>query len=231
MDDSESAKKETPAAEKREGAKKPDVKKPDDARKKKTDEDAAKNAKENACQKKADEDAVENDKEDADKKKAEEDAAAKKPESKRHEDLNNHMAQPLYMHIQAGHKFMKDNSDLGTNGKVVYIPGLYYETMEVLLEEVCRIVMADCALENVTYTNNIVTARVSFEWKKGTLKFLSFDKYFFNQLGLIRQHVQIASKPLYYSQSGVTVNRRAWLDDVQTVYIYSEGIDYQIVGN
>ena len=37
---------------------------------------------------------------------------------------------------------MKDNTDLGKNGKVIYIPRLYYESMEVLLYEVCRIVMA-----------------------------------------------------------------------------------------
>ena len=76
-----------------------------------------------------------------------------------------------------------------------------------------------------------MTGKVSFEWKKGTLRFLSFDKYFFDQLGMITQQVEMSSKPLYFSHSGVTGNRRAWLDDVQTVYIYSDVIDYQIVGN
>ena len=67
--------------------------------------------------------------------------------------------------------------------------------------------------------------------KKGTLRFLSFDKYFFDQLGMITQQVEMSSKPLYISHSGVTGNRRAWLDDLQTVYIFSDVIDYQIVGN
>ena len=75
-------------------------------------------------------------------------------------------------------QLMKDNSDLGKNGKVIYIPGLYYETMEVLLFHVCRIVKAQCGIEDVTYITNVVTGKVSFEWKKGTLKFLSFNKYF-----------------------------------------------------
>ena len=126
---------------------------------------------------------------------------------------------------------MKDNPDLGKNGKVIYIPGLYYETMEVLLFEVCRIIIAQCGIEKVTYTNNIVTGNVSFEWKKGTLKFLSFDKYFFTQLGMITQQVEMSRNPLYFSHSGITGNRRAWLDDVQTVYIYSDVMDYQIMGN
>ena len=83
----------------------------------------------------------------------------------------------------------------------------------------------------MTYTNNIVTGQVKFDWKHGTLKFLSFDKYFFNQLGMITQQVEMSSKPLYFSHSGVMGNRRAWVEDVQTVYIYSNVIDYQIVGN
>ena len=76
-----------------------------------------------------------------------------------------------------------------------------------------------------------MTGQVKFDWKHGTLKFLSFDKYFFNQLGMITQQVEMSSKLLYISHSGVTGNRRAWLEDVQTIYIYSDGIDYQIVGN
>ena len=67
--------------------------------------------------------------------------------------------------------------------------------------------------------------------EKWTLNFLSLDKSFFNQLGIITQQVEMTSKPLYFSHSGVTGNRRAWLEDVQTIYIYSDVIDYQIVGN
>ena len=63
--------------------------------------------------------------------------------------------------------------------------------MEILLSEVCRIVKAQCGIEEVTYANNVVTGKVSFEWKKGTLWFLSFDKYFFDQLGMITQHVEM----------------------------------------
>ena len=48
---------------------------------------------------------------------------------------------------------------------------------------------------------------------------------------MITQQVEMSSKPLYFSHSGVPGNRRAWLDDVQTVCIYSDVIDYQIVGN
>ena len=100
------------------------------------------------------------------------------------------------MLTKAGVKMLKDNPDLVTNGKVIYIPGLYYETMEVLLSEVCRIVMAQCGIENVTARHNSVTWQVKFEWNKGTLRFISFDKYFFNQLGMITQHVEMSSKPL-----------------------------------
>ena len=112
MHDPEPAKKETPAAEK-----------PDDATKKKTDQDAAKKAKEDADEK-ADDVAAQ---------KAEDDAARQKAEAKREEDLNTQMTQPLFMLTQAGVQFMKDNPDLGKNVKLIYIPGLYYESMEVLL--------------------------------------------------------------------------------------------------
>ena len=101
---------------------------------KKTEEDDAKKAKEDADKKKSDEEAAQ--------KKAPEDAAAMKAEAKRQDDLNKHITQPFFMLTQGGVQFMKDNPDLGKNDKVIYIPGLYYESMEVLLYEVCRIVMA-----------------------------------------------------------------------------------------
>ena len=135
------------------------------------------------------------------------------------------------MLTQAGLQLMKYNLHLGKNGKVIYIPGLFYESTEVLISEVCRICNTQCGIEDVTYANNVVTGKVSFERKKGTLKFLSFDRYFFDQMGMMTQQVEMSSKPLYFSHSGVTGNRRAWLDDVQTVYIYSDVINYQIVGN
>ena len=107
------------------------MKKREDATKKKVDEDAAKKAKEDADKKKLDDAAGEN--------KAEEDAAKKKAEAKRQDDLNKHMTQPLYMHSKAGDQFMKDNPDLEQNGKLIYIPGLYFESMEVLLYEVAEL--------------------------------------------------------------------------------------------
>ena len=213
----EPAKPETPAVEKP----KEDTKKPEDA--KKTEEELAKKKKEDEDKKKADDLLAQ--------QKAAADLAAKKAEEKRQDDLNKHLTQPLFMLTQAGVRLMKDNPDLGKNGKVIYIPGLYYESVEVLLNEVCRIVMAQCVIENVTARHNAVTGQVKFEWNKGTLKFISFDKYFFNQMGMITQHVEMSSKPLFMSHSGVTGNRRAWLEDVQTLYIYSDVIDYQIVGN
>ena len=108
---------------------------------------------------------------------------------------------------------------------MIFIRGLYYESKEVFLNELCRIVMVQCGIDNVTARHNIVTGQVKFESKNGTIKFLSFEKYFFNQQGMITQQVEMSSKPLYFSHSGVTGNHRAWLDDVQTVYSYSDVID------
>ena len=152
-------------------------------------------AKEDADQNNSDDEVAKIAKEDADKKKAEEHAAKKKAEAKRQEDLTNHLTQPIYMLTQAGVQFMKDNPDLGKNRKVVYIPGLYSETMEVLLYDVCRIVIALCRIENVTYRHNNVTGRVSFESAKG-------GHQFFNQLGMITQQVEISSKPQLFAVGG-----------------------------
>ena len=48
---------------------------------------------------------------------------------------------------------------------------------------------------------------------------------------MITQQVEMCSKPIFYSHSGVTGNRRSWLENVQTLYIYSAVIEDQIVGN
>ena len=154
-----------------------------------------------------------------------------KVEANGQEALPNHMIRPLYMPTQAGVQLMNDKSWLGTVGKLIYIPALYYETVEVLLYEICRIVMAQCGIENVSYTDNNLTGRISFEWQKGTLNFLSFDKYLFNQLGLITQQVELANTPLYFAPSATSGNRRASLTDVKSFYVYSDGVEYQISDN
>lgn len=43
----------------------------------------------------------------------------------RQEDLTNHMIQPLFIISQDGVQLMKDNSDLGRVGKLMYILDLY----------------------------------------------------------------------------------------------------------
>ena len=112
VEDPEAAKKETLCAEKRRDVMSmEELKKPEDANTKKANEDATKNTKEDA---------------EAAQNKAEEDAAKKKAEAKRHEESSKHIIQPLYILAQAGVQFMKDNTDLGKNGMVNYIPGLYY---------------------------------------------------------------------------------------------------------
>ena len=85
--------------------------------------------KEDADQKKADD--------AAGKKKADEDAAKKKAEVKRQEHLT-----------QAGLQFMKDKSELRKSASY-QIPALYYSSVEVLLREICRIVMVRSDNENV----------------------------------------------------------------------------------
>lgn len=52
--------------------------------------------------------------------------------------------------------------------------------------------MAQSGIENVPNTNININWRIRFEWKKRTLNFLSFDNYFFNQLGQITQRVEIS---------------------------------------
>ena len=105
---------------------------------------------------------------------------------------------------QAGLKFMKDRPNLGKVGQVIHIKPLYYPTLDDLLEEVCRQVMLKCAIEGLSITHNPLTGRISFEWKHGTLNFLSFDKYFFSQIGLGTEQVEIFSKPLFMlAQAGL----------------------------
>ena len=194
---------DTPAAEKTVNEKeKKDAKKAEDAGKKKAQEDAAKKAEEDAA------------------KKANEEAKANmKAESKRQEDFKNHLIKRLYMLTQAEVQFLKDKPEFGKVGKLIYIPALYCSSVEVLLVEVCRIVMAQCNIENVSYTINDQSGRISFEWKKATLLFLSLEKYFFNQLGLATQQVERFSKPLYYAPSKIWGDDRASWDDVKTLFI------------
>ena len=86
-------------------------------------------------------------------KKAEEHASKKKAEDNRQEYLANQMIQQLYMLSEAEVQFLKAKPEIGRNGKVIYIPSLYYESVEVLLYVICRIFMALCGIEGVSYSH------------------------------------------------------------------------------
>ena len=109
---------------------------------------------------------------------------------------------------------MKDRPKLGKIGQVIHIKALYYPSLDDLLEEVSKQDILKCSIVGVSFTHNSLTGRISFEWKHGTLNFLSFDKYFFDQLGLGTEQEEIFSKPLYYAPSKIWGDRRASLDIV-----------------
>ena len=213
----------------KEADKKPDVAKEGDAANK---EDAGKKPTEDASTKTPEDPAAKKkktDEEEAARKKAEA-VAAKKAEEKRQEELSNHLTKPLFMLAQAGLKFMKDRPNLGKVGQVIHIKPLYYPTLDDLLEEVCNQIMSMWEIECVSFTHNPLTRRISLEWRHGTLNFLSFDKYFFDHLGLGTAHEEIFSKSLYFTPSKIWGHRRATLDTVQKLYDYSDVIEDQIVG-
>ena len=215
----ETANDEEPA---KEADKKPEVAKEEKAANK---EDAEKKPAEDAKKKPTEDPA-------AKKKKADDEAKGKKEaEVKRQEDLSNHLTKPLFMLAQAGLRVMKDRPSLAKVGKVIHIKSLYYPTLDDLLEEVCNQGMSKCENQGVSFAHNPLRGRISFEWKHDTLNFLSFDKYFFDQLGLGTEKIEIFSQPLYLAPSKIWGDRRASLDNVQTLFIYSDVIDYQIVRN
>ena len=107
------------------------------------------------------------------------------------------------MLAQAGLKIMKDRPNLGKVGQVIHNKPLYYPTLDYLLEEVCKQVLLKCSIDDVSFTLNPLTGRISFEWKHGILNFLSFHKYFFDQLGLGTEQKAIFSKPLYNAPSKI----------------------------
>ena len=79
---------------------------------------------------------------------------------------------------------MKDRPQLWEIGKLIYIPGIYYESMDGFLQNFCRIVMDHCDSEGLTYTYHELTGRVTFKWVKRSLTWRSFEKSFFDLFGL-----------------------------------------------
>ena len=86
--------------------------------------------------------------------KADEDAAKKKADAKRQEDLTNHLIQAINMLTQAGVQFLKDKRELGKVCKLIYISAISSSSVEVLLVEISRILMAQCDIKNGTYPIN-----------------------------------------------------------------------------
>ena len=107
---------------------------------------------------------------------------------------------------------------------LIYISSLYSESMDLLLHEFGRNVMLQYGIENLTNTYNDLTGRITYKWAKGTL------------LPLLRQVLLGSSwtrhgaggdiqQPLYFASAKIGGTRGATLDDVQTLYIYSDVID------
>ena len=61
--------------------------------------------------------------------------------------------------------------------------------------------------------------------------FFAFDDYYFKRLGFKPYVLDLMDKKVYMITSEMESTSRATLDDVQTIFVYSDAIDYQIVGN
>ena len=140
------------------------------------------------------------------------------------------LPKPTSFRFQDGLQLIKDHAKVGNVAQVIQIKPLYYPTLDELVEEACNQVMCKCHFENVSFNDNPLPGRIGFEWRNATLNLLSFDKYFFIQLGLGTQQMKIFSKPLYSAPSRKWGDCCASLTDVETLFIYSDGIDYQNLG-
>jgi hypothetical protein len=121
----------------------------------------------------------------------------------------------------------------------IVLPGGYYPNIESLAQMICALVKKETEVE-ITYNYNAITGRLKFGHTDYIPMFVCPDKYLLTHLGFPVNEIELEPDPktnphgkqtLYYNKALGADERRAYLDDINSIFVYSDVTDYQIVGN
>ena len=126
-----------------------------------------------------------------------------------------------------------DPKEFGTYGQILWLPASNYEGVKGLCETICyhfnekfKVLKPPVKLEYM-----LDNGRVKFNCDTAKVWFVSTTPYLFQRLALTPVERIVDGRTLYLLPHNVIGLKKAYLDEIHSIFVYSDIIDYQIVGN
>ena len=122
--------------------------------------------------------------------------------------------------------------------EVITLPAGYYPTINDLVGLLVKTINDKFKFYKLEYAINPVTGRITFKEDSADACIISTDTYLLSHLGFDATELKLGKEdsdygiqPMYYNRALGKPQHRPYLHDINTIYVYSDIIDYQIVGN
>ena len=113
------------------------------------------------------------------------------------------------------------------------IPARYYPSFKDLADHILKEFERHFSSTTVTlsFVINPLTGKIKFESQHGKVSILTASEYFGKHLGVRPTKYTVLDVPNYMVELEHKGKSRAYLDEIFQIFVYSDIIDYQIVGN
>ena len=126
-----------------------------------------------------------------------------------------------------------DPENFGTIGYLIHLPESNYEGVKGLCNTICTQFNDKSKGRNVQHKLQYLmeNGRVKFFCETAKVWLVSSSPYLFQRLGIAPSQREVDGRTLYLVPHKVMGTTRSYVDDIHSVFVYSDIIDYQIVGN
>ena len=128
-------------------------------------------------------------------------------------------------------KLKATDAESGTMCGMITLPAAHYQSLKSLCDVVTRMINENIVNTNIQIKFVIENGRVRFYSETGGIGLFCTTPYLAQHLGITPNEMTVGGSKLYYILDMVMGTRRAFLDDIHQIFVYSDIIDYQIVGN
>ena len=110
------------------------------------------------------------------------------------------------------------------------VPPLHYRDLGEFVEYLGKLFKQAEFTSDIEFELDKVTSKVNIK-SQSLFLIIAFDDYLFKRLGFKASTMKVLGKTVSIITSQMKGESRATLADVHTIFVYSDTIDYQIVGN
>ena len=127
------------------------------------------------------------------------------------------------------HEFLTKNGGIFGEGLTpIRIPRGHYDNISQIGELITKRIDPEQQMKS---NFSEITQKFEFSNKLYEMIFASLDSNLFIRLGYTAQTMRIDEIPFYLARVDREADNRGTLDDLNTIFVYSDIVDYQLVGN